>query len=105
MKKLTATPLAFMLIKSELARSDVNREPYAKIPERRIYYPIQKTTKKIPNKTVELPHPIATSLSVHIFLLSLHKKCKVLGRLNRRNIFVRIFDRLFDVTIEVLFTL
>lgn len=79
MKKLTATPLAFMLIKSELARSHVNREPYAKIPERRIYYPIQK---KIPNKTVELPHPIATSLSVHIFLLSLYKKFKVLGRLN-----------------------
>lgn len=76
MKKLTATPLAFMLIKSELARSHVNREPYAKIPERRIYYPIQKK-KKIPNKTVELPHPIATSLSVHvhIFLLSLYKKC------------------------------
>lgn len=46
MKKLTATPLAFMLIKSELARSDVNREPYAKIPERRIYYPIQKKKKK-----------------------------------------------------------
>lgn len=81
MKKLTATPLAFMLIKSELARSDVNREPYAKIPERRIYYPIQKKIN-IHNKTVELPHPIATSLSVHILLLSLYRKCKVLGRLN-----------------------
>lgn len=80
MKKLTATPLAFMLIKSELARSDVNREPYAK--SRKDEYIILSKKKKIPNKTVELPHPIATSLSVHIFLLSLYKKFKVLGRLN-----------------------
>lgn len=33
MKKLTATPLAFMLIKSEMERRNVNTEPYAKIPE------------------------------------------------------------------------
>lgn len=36
MKKLTATPLAFMLIKSEMERRNVNTEPYAKIPERGI---------------------------------------------------------------------
>lgn len=38
MKKLTATPLAFMLIKSEMERRNVNTEPYAKIPERRIHF-------------------------------------------------------------------